>query len=225
MKNIAVVVAAGKGKRFNSRLPKQYLKINGMEIVAHAIKNFEVSKYIDGILVVVEKKYIDYVKKRIIKKYNYKKVIDVIKGGKQRYDSVYNAIEFLKKHKPENILIHDGARPFFNKELIKKIIVELKYNYACIPVKKIDFTIKKISGDFIVKTEDRNFLRTAHTPQGFNFKKISELYTQLNIKKIKPTDDAVLFEKKGLKVKIIEDEGINIKVTTKQDFKILKMLR
>lgn len=224
MKNVAVIVAAGRGKRFKGKLPKQYLKINGVEIIALAIKNFELSDYIDGVLLVVEEKYIDFVKKKIIKKYGFKKIIDVIKGGKERFDSVYNAIEFLKKYNPKNILIHDGARPFFDKDLIKKIIFQLKHCFACIPVKKIDFTVKRVSGCFVKKTEDRNSLRTAHTPQGFNYAKIAELFRKEKIKKIKPTDDAVLFEKSGIKVKIIEDEGINIKITTKQDFEILKKI-
>ncbi len=224
MKNVAIIVAAGKGKRFKSKLPKQYLKINGMEVIAHAIKNFELADDIDAILLVVEKRYIDTVKNKIVKKYGFKKVIDVLSGGKERYDSVYNAISLLKKYNPVNIFIHDGARPFFDRNLIKKIKDELKNYYACIPVKKIASTVKHIKGNFIEKTEDRNFLRIAHTPQGFNFKKFIEFYDKKVIKKIKPTDDAVLFEKKGLKVKMIEDEKMNIKITTKEDFKILKKI-
>ncbi len=224
MKNAAIIVAAGKGKRFKSKLPKQYLKINGMEVIAHAIKNFELISDIDAVLLVVEKRYIDTVKNKIVKKYGFKKVIDVVSGGKERYDSVYNAISYLKKYDPVNIFIHDGARPFFDSDLVRKIKNELKYYYACIPVKKITFTVKRIKGNFIEGTENRNFLRTAHTPQGFNFKKFIELYDEKIIKKIKPTDDAVLFEKKGLKVKIIEDEKMNIKITTREDFEILKKI-
>lgn len=224
MKNIAIIMAAGKGKRFGHNLPKQYLKFKGREIIAWAIDNFEKSKIIDGIVIVVQRQFIEFIKKRIVKKYNLKKIIDIIEGGKERYNSVYNAISFLKKYNPQNILIHDAARPFFDNRLIKKIIKELKKYPAVIPVKKINFTIKKVNGDFILTTIDRENLRTSHTPQGFRYREIFKIYNEKNIKKYRPTDEAVLFEKKGEKVRIIEDKGINIKITTKEDLKLLKKI-
>jgi 2-C-methyl-D-erythritol 4-phosphate cytidylyltransferase len=224
MKNIAIIMAAGKGKRFGHNLPKQYLKFKGREIIAWAIDNFEKSKIIDGIVIVVQRQFIEFVNKSIVKKYNFRKIIDIIEGGKERYNSVYNAIEFLKNYNPLNIFIHDAARPFFDKRLINKIIKELKKYPAVIPVKKINFTIKKVRGDFIIKTIDRENLRTSHTPQGFKYREILKIYDKKNIAKYKPTDEAVLFEKIGKKVKIIEDEGINIKITTKEDLKLLKRI-
>ncbi|MEI7542084.1 MAG: 2-C-methyl-D-erythritol 4-phosphate cytidylyltransferase [bacterium] len=216
MKNAVIVVAAGRGKRFKHKLPKQFVKVRGREILALSLDNFEKTALIDAVVLVVSAAYADYARK-MTRKYGYKKIIGIINGGTERFNSVYNAVTFLKAFGPENVLIHDGARPKAGKVLIKKILTALKKEKAVIPVNRIFATVKKVKGNYIENTIDRNTLRTAHTPQGFKYKELLKLYELSNLKSKKPTDDAAVFEAAGVRVKIIEDEEENVKVTVRKD--------
>ncbi len=224
MKHAAVIVAAGRGKRFKSALPKQYAKFRGKEILAHAALAFEKAKEIEALVIVAAKPYINKVK-GIVKKYRLKKVIAVTEGGQERFNSVKNALDFLKNHKPETVSIHDGARPFFNGPLLKKMIEMLETEHAVIPVNRVFPTVKLVYGGLVVKTLDREHLRTSHTPQCFRYSELCRLYDSKKIEKLKPTDEAFMFEAAGYKVAAVDDDVLNIKVTTKEDLKALEGLR
>jgi len=222
MKNVAVIAAAGTGRRFKGATPKQFIRVGGKEILAHTLLNFEREKSINGILVVASKKHLEYVRKNIVKKYRLKKVFDVIEGGKERYNSVFNAVKYLEKVRPDNVLIHDGVRPVFSRQVLKDVIRSLKKDVAVIPVGKITGTVKLVYGGHVVKTLDRESLRVSNTPQGFRFSVLRRFYNEKNVEKHRPTDEAAAFEKAGYKVKIIEDEGFNLKITTKEDLKLIR---
>ncbi len=221
MKNVVIVVAAGKGKRFGAAVPKQFMKVDGREILARSLDNFERAREVSGILLVVAADR-SKTAAAMIKKYGYKKITAVINGGEERFHSVYNAVKFLEKYPPENVLIHDGARPHVSKGLIGKVLKALKKDKAAIPVNRIFATVKQVKDGYITGTLDRNTLRTAHTPQGFKFKELSELYDKGSLEKIKPTDDAAVFEAAGYKVRVIEDDEENVKVTVKGDIKKIR---
>lgn len=224
MKHAAVVVAAGRGKRFKSALPKQYAKFKGKEILAHAALAFERVKEIEAVVIVAAKPFIKKVQQDIVKKHRLKKAIAVIAGGEERFNSVKNALDFLKPHAPETVSIHDGARPFFNVPLLKKMIAMLGTQHAVIPVNRVFPTVKLVYGELVVKTLDREHLRTSHTPQCFRYDELCRLYDSKNIEKLKPTDEAYMFEAAGYKVAAVDDEIPNIKVTTKEDLKTLEGL-
>ncbi len=224
MKNVAIIVAAGKGKRLGTKIPKQYIKVAGKEMLAHAIEGFEEIAGIDAVLVVVEDKYRNFVEDKIVKKYGLDKVLAVIVGGKERFTSVYNAVKYLRKINPVNVLIHDGARPLIDQSLVSKILKELNKETAVIPVKRIFATVKMIGTNYVEKTVDREFLRTSQTPQGFRYKILLKLYNRIRLDKTKPTDEGVLFERAGYRVKALEDDSFNLKITTEQDLKILKYM-
>ncbi|MCE5299709.1 MAG: 2-C-methyl-D-erythritol 4-phosphate cytidylyltransferase [Spirochaetia bacterium] len=221
MKNIAVIVAAGSGKRFKSETPKQFVKAGGREILAHAIDNFEASGAIDAIVIVVSPDYRLFTEIAIVKKYGYKKVIGVIDGGAERFNSVYNAVRFIKSCRPKNVLIHDGARPHVSQAVIKSIISALKKEKAVIPVNRIYATVKEVKNGYIKSTLNRENLRTAHTPQGFDYNTLEKLYDLKKLEKLKPTDDASVFEAAGIRVRVVEDSETNLKITVKTD--IVKM--
>jgi 2-C-methyl-D-erythritol 4-phosphate cytidylyltransferase len=223
MKNAGIVMAAGSGRRFGCRLPKQYHKINGKEIISYSGFIFEREHCIDGVLFVVGEEFVNFVKRNIVKKYKFKKVIDVIDGGKERFNSVYNAIRYLEKLNPENVLIHDGVRPFVSKGLVRKIIKELRGHKAVIPLVNIPYTLKQIKDGYISETLDRNNIKFAATPQGFKYKILKDLYKIDLINKIKPTDESYVFEKSGYKVKYLNEDERNIKITTRNDLKIMNL--
>lgn len=240
MKNIALVMAAGQGKRFKGSLsasdkasafdkssadmPKQYVKVAGREILAHAIHGVEKEPLINAIIVVVEPKYIRFVRDSIVKKYGFKKVKAVIAGGRERYHSVYNALKFVRKYSPENVVIHDGARPVFDAQALKAVLASLKCEVAVIPVTRITATVKQVNNGYVVQTVDREILRASVTPQGYKYADLLSLYSAGAIMKLKPTDEAFVFENVGFRVKVVEHEGPNIKVTTQGDIKLVEAI-
>lgn len=217
MKNSVIICAAGAGKRMNSVIAKQYLELQGKSILAHTIDAFEKSSDIDEIVIVTGKDDIDFVKEKIIKKYGYKKINAVAAGGKERQNSVYNGLAALSKD-TDIVLIHDGVRPFVSQEDIHKIVEETKIYKACVTGVRVKDTIKLCDDKGnIVSTPDRACLWAAQTPQAFEYKLINEAYKKAFDDNILGTDDSMLAERIGVKVKMIEGSYYNIKITTPED--------
>ena len=221
-KNIVIIVCSGIGKRMNSNVPKQFIKINDKPIVCYTIDKFENCNYIDEIIIVTNKEYIDYFKNSIINDYNYKKISAVIEGGKERLNSVYNGINYIKCNKDSIVLIHDGVRPFIDEKDIISIIEKTKIYDACILGVKVKDTVKICKDGFIQTTPNRENIWLAQTPQAFKYNIIKEAYEYAFNNNLFVTDDASVVENFGFKVKIIEGNYSNIKITTKEDFKFFE---
>lgn len=217
MKISAIIVAAGKGKRMGEGYNKQYILLVGKPIVAHTIEVFENVGSIDEIVLVVGKGEIDLARKDIIHKYNFKKVVKIIEGGTERQDSVYNGLKAIDVN-CNIVLIHDGARPFITGNIIEKSIKAAKDAGACVVAVRVKDTIKVVNKNMEVDyTPDRDILWAVQTPQAFEHKLLLEAYKKLRADNIKVTDDAMLVEKLGHIVKIIEGSYENIKITTPED--------
>jgi len=133
MNNYFIILASGQSKRFNSNKQKQYSLYKGKTLFIHSLEKALKSKLFKKIIIVVNNK------KEIKEKFS--KNILIIKGGKERSDSSLIALKFIKKYKPNNVLIHDAARPNFTFKLLKKLINELKKHNAVIPAIKSKDTI------------------------------------------------------------------------------------
>ena len=129
MNNFFVILAAGKSKRFNKKIAKQFYNYRNKEIIDHSIDKSLNSKLFKKIIIVTNN--LNYFKKK-----KYPSIIKVIKGGKERSDSSLNALKYLKKYKPKNVFIHDAARPNFSIKLLKNILKNLKKNKAVVPIIK-----------------------------------------------------------------------------------------
>lgn len=221
-KNIVIIVCSGIGKRMNSNVPKQFIKINDKPIVCYTIDKFENCNYIDEIIIVTNKEYIDYFKNSIINDYNYKKISAVIEGGKERLNSVYNGINYIEYNEDSIVLIHDGVRPFIDEKDIINIIEETKIYNACILGVKVKDTVKICKDGFIQTTPNRENIWLAQTPQAFKYNIIKEAYEYAFNNNLFVTDDASIVENFGFKVKIIEGNYSNIKITTKEDLKFFE---
>lgn len=221
-KNIVIIVCSGIGKRMNSNVPKQFIKINDKPIVCYTIDKFENCNYIDEIIIVTNKEYIDYFKNSIINDYNYKKISAVIEGGKERLNSVYNGINYIEYNEDSIVLIHDGVRPFIDEKDIINIIEETKIYNACILGVKVKDTVKICKDGFIQTTPNRKNIWLAQTPQAFKYNIIKEAYEYAFNNNLFVTDDASVVENFGFKVKIIEGNYSNIKITTKEDLKFFE---
>ncbi|MDE6182266.1 MAG: 2-C-methyl-D-erythritol 4-phosphate cytidylyltransferase, partial [Eubacteriales bacterium] len=130
-KNIVIIPCSGTGKRMGSNIPKQFLELEGKPIICHTIEKFEKCEKIDEIMIVISKEYEEYFKKEILEKNNFKKVFNIVLGGEERFNSVYNGLCSIK-NKESIVLIHDGVRPFIKIEQIEKIIKETKLHKACV---------------------------------------------------------------------------------------------
>ena len=212
MNNYFILLAAGKGNRFNPNKPKQYFDYKGKMLIHHSIDKALKSKLFNKIVIVTSNRY-----KKKFKKYNKKQLLFVV-GGKERKDSSFNALKKIKKYNPTNVLIHDAARPNFSIKLLKNLIKKLKKNHAVIPYVNSTDSIKyKIKNKKI--NLDRKKIYLTQTPQAFKFKKLYEL--SLN-KAGEVTDEATLFINNNINVKFILGENQNNKITYQKDLQILK---
>ena len=166
--NIALIVFGGKGERISSQVPKQFIKINGKDLVGYTIETFERHPLVDSILLVAPKDYLTYTKNLVLTSRFYK-VIDVVAGGDNRQESVRNGLNALKCHDNDNILIHDGDRPLVSDALITTCLRELRKHNALIPVIKSEDALKEVSNSGRKITKD-NINYDIQTPQGFIFK-------------------------------------------------------
>ena len=223
----AIVLAAGSGSRMKSKTKKQFMEIKGKPVIWYSLFEFEKSK-VDEIILVTGKEDIDYCKKEIVEKYNLKKIKNVVAGGSERYESVYNG---LKEVTGNIVLIHDGARPLINNEIIERSIEGTIKSDACVVGVPVKDTIKRANkeGD-IIDTPNRSELWITQTPQSFKtdlvkmaYKKMKEELekgnTTLNI-----TDDAMVVEEFTTnQVRFVQGDYKNIKVTTPEDIDIAEL--
>ena len=217
--NGVVIVAAGTGSRMNMGINKQFIKLEGKEIIAYTIEKFYNNSNIEDIVVVVKEDESEFFKKEILDKYNFKNV-KIAYGGKERQDSVYNGLKLLHE-KCDVVLIHDGARPFVSDKIIDKSIEEAKEHKAIVVGVPVKDTIKVIDNDKnIVDTPNRSVLWAVQTPQTFDYNILIDAYKDAFKNKFYGTDDAMLVERIGYKVKMLEGSYNNIKITTQEDLNI-----
>ncbi|MCC2790225.1 2-C-methyl-D-erythritol 4-phosphate cytidylyltransferase [Eubacterium ventriosum] len=223
----AIVLAAGSGSRMKSKTKKQFMEIKGKPVIWYSLFEFEKSR-VDEIILVTGKEDIDYCKKEIVEKYNLKKIKNVVAGGSERYESVYNG---LKEATGNIVLIHDGARPLINNEIIERSIEGTIKSDACVVGVPVKDTIKRANKEgYIIDTPNRSELWITQTPQSFKtdlvkmaYKKMKEELekgnTTLNI-----TDDAMVVEEFTTnQVRFVQGDYKNIKVTTPEDIDIAEL--
>jgi 2-C-methyl-D-erythritol 4-phosphate cytidylyltransferase len=223
LKCTVIIPAAGKGKRMNQDKSKQYIELDNKPILAYTIEVFEECNKINDIILVVGKEETDYCRKEIVDKYNFKKVIYILEGGRERQDSVYEGIKKVPKDS-DIVLIHDGARPFIGDNEIEETINNgIKYS-ACVLGVRVKDTIKVVDEDQnIIDTPTRNNLWSIQTPQTFKKELITSAYESAQKDNYIATDDSMLVEKySNIKVKIVEGLYSNIKITTPEDLIIAK---
>lgn len=215
MTTVAIVPAAGSGKRLRSKNKKPFILLKGRPLIAYALEALDSSRSIDSIIIASEAGSIGRLK-GIIKKYGFKKVVRIVKGGTTRFGSVRNCFNAIASP-CDIVLIHDGARPFPEERIIRDSIALAKKFGACVTALRSTDTIKLVGKkNFIEKTLDRKKLWKAQTPQAFRYGLFKKAL--IGIKDVERlTDDACIFERAGKKVKILECSARNIKITTKED--------
>lgn len=211
----AIIPAAGSGKRMGGDRSKQYLAIGEKPILVETLMVFNESPHIDEIILVSPPADIDLMEK-LLKKYDLAKVSKIVKGGKERQDSISNGLDALDRSSSV-VLVHDGVRPFISDEIIKELIDTVNQYGAAIAAVPVKDTVKKVLDTSITGTVPRENLWLAQTPQAFSAKVIIDAYANAREKGIRGTDDASLVEAMGLDVKIVMGSYENIKITTPED--------
>ena len=219
----AIILAGGYSRRMNLRLPKQLAKIDNKPILAYSIDAFEKCRQIDSIILAVHKKYILKFR-NLIKKYAYKKIEQLVIGGKTRQQSVFNALR--ETNNCDYVVIHDGVRPFVTQRVILRVIKAVKrFGAVTCAVKVVDTMVEAKQG-FIDSVHCRDRLWHLQTPQAFKFDLVLQAHQNSRAKRIfDASDDAQLLLGLKRKVKLIEGSYKNIKITTKSDLLLAKRLK
>ena len=212
-----ILLAAGNSKRLESSTPKPFNIVNNKTLLEHSINAFKNFTEIKKIIIVYNKKH-----KKYLGKLKLNKTLKIV-GGKTRQESTYKALLKIRRMGCKKVLIHDSARPFPSKELIKNIIHKLKKNHAVVPIIKINDATKRAEKNIIFKNIERNSLKFAQTPQGFTFSKILEKHRD-NINE-SFDDDSALFTNYGEKVLAVNGSKANLKITDKEDLDIFRSLK
>lgn len=230
-KYAAIVLAAGRGKRMNSTIPKQYLLLEGKPVLYYSLLAFE-NSMVDEIILVTGKEDVSYCQKEIAEKYNFQKIKAIIAGGKERYHSVFCGLQELEKQKSaaEYVMIHDGARPFVNDAIIERCAESVEKYKACVAGMPVKDTIKIADSSlFAAQTPNRSDVWMVQTPQVFARSLIHNAYKEIIAREeageeISVTDDAMVVETMtDCKVKMVPGSYENIKITTPEDLQIAKV--
>ncbi len=218
----AIVLAAGRGARMESKIQKQYMVLDGKPLIYYALLAFENSA-VDHIVLVTGAGEEEYCREEIVKPYDFSKVTAIVSGGKERYHSVYEGLKAAEGS--DYVLIHDGARPCVTPKVIQAAIEGVREAKACVVGMPVKDTIK-IADDleYAVSTPNRSKLWLIQTPQAFSYSLVRQAYEALferedNLEGI--TDDAMVVEQMtAQRVKLIRGSYKNIKVTTPEDLTI-----
>ena len=220
----AIIVAAGKGTRMKGTMRKQYLDLSGRPVLAHSIMAFDSCSLIEEIYLVVPKEDVEYCQKNILSLLDLKNQINLVHGGAERQNSVYNGLQSITKN-TETVVIHDGVRPFIQPKDIKICIFGAKKYGACILGTPASDTLKRVDKTDIVETTlPRENIWLAQTPQAFQYDLILKAHETARRDGYVGTDDASLVERLGKDVKIIDSGRFNIKITNKEDLAVVKAM-
>lgn len=228
LKAIVLIPAAGSGRRMGTATSKQYLQLHGKPLLAHTIALFDQHPLVEAIYPIVPEDDSDYCRREILDKYRFTRVRRLVTGGKERQDSVRNGLKALAEDgydQPERpILIHDGARPLFNPNLLPALLDDISAGGACIVAVPAKDTIKQVIQGQIVASPLRDQLWQAQTPQGFRFDILHKAFQQQDCNSVPATDDAALVAAAGYRVRVLAGEDRNIKITTPVDLLIATAL-
>ena len=223
MKIFVIIPAGGKGIRSGTKIPKQYLKINGKELIVYTVEVFQRNKIVDEIIISAEKGYYKKLK-NIVKKYKLSKVSSIAEGGKERQDSVYNALLSISSAKPGDLVaVHDAARPLLPQNVLTNVLMTAKEKgNAVVCIKAKDTLIKGKTK--VEEYLNRDEVYYVQTPQIFRYKDLKKAMDEAYKGNYYGTDESMLLNRIGIKVNIVEGSDFNFKVTSEEDIKLVEKL-
>ena len=210
---LALILAAGRGERFGSETPKQYLSLGGQPLLRHCVTNLARHPAISGVRVVFDPHDLTHYGAAV----DGVAVMEPVPGGASRQESVRLGLESLADLKPDNVLIHDGARPFCESALVDRVLGGLASHDGAIAALPVVDTLKRANErDAVSETLDRSRIWRAQTPQGFLYRPILHAHHAVACRD-DLTDDAAVAELAGLDIALVLGAEDNLKVTTLDD--------
>jgi 2-C-methyl-D-erythritol 4-phosphate cytidylyltransferase len=217
MRVVALIPAAGRGRRMGSEKPKAILPLGGIPLLTHTLQKFEACSQVDEILALVPAGEVPLLADEIFCRAGLKKVSRILAGGPERQDSVYLGLKAIEG-KADLVIIHDGARPFASPELIERALSETRRYKAVVVGLPASDTIKEVSAQSrVLRTLQRSRLWVIQTPQSFEYGLITEAHEKAREDGFYGTDDASLVERLKIPVRIIEGSRFNLKISTPED--------
>ena len=214
MKVGAIIPAAGRGKRIGASVPKQFLEIQGRPLLHHTLTVFASCKLIDYVVLVMPRADVDEMGEDWLNKYEI--VREVVVGGEQRQDSVYNGFNSLEKG-TDIVVVHDGVRPFTTPQMITATVEAAQQHGAAITAIPVSDTVKQAADGFVKQTVSRDGLWRVQTPQAFQYGLLQQAFKKAKKDSYYGTDEGSLVEYLGERVKIVPGSELNIKITRKED--------
>ncbi|MCX6174473.1 MAG: 2-C-methyl-D-erythritol 4-phosphate cytidylyltransferase [Ignavibacteriales bacterium] len=229
MKVFAIIPSGGSGLRMNNppclpdrQVPKQYIRINGKEIIAYTLEVFQKCESIDEIIISACKDYFDLLR-TIKNNYSFSKISKIVEGGDERQHSVLNALKSTNAKDNDLIVVHDAVRSLLPNDILIKSIETAKISgSAVVAIKAKDTLIKGM--DSVVSYIDRQDVYYAQTPQVFQYKILLDAMNQAEKENFIGTDESMLVQRAGYKVKIVEGSSLNFKITNKDDIKLFELI-
>ena len=220
MKTFAIIPAAGKSRRSGQLTPKQYIKFAGKELIVYTLEVFQKNKSVNEIIVAVHPDYFALLEK-VRKKYKLTKISKIVKGGKERQDSVYNALLSIDADQNDLVAVHDAARPLLpQKVLTNAILTANKKGNALVCIKAKDTLVK--GTDIVDSYVDREEVFYVQTPQVFRYKDLMRAMEAGYAADFFATDESMLIKNLGLKINIVNGSISNFKITTEDDLEFLQ---
>jgi 2-C-methyl-D-erythritol 4-phosphate cytidylyltransferase len=221
--NVAIIAAAGQGKRMAGMRPKQFLELAGTPIIIHTLKAFERCDSIQEMVVVAAAEEVDGLR-QLARKYDLQKIMAVVQGGATRAESVRNGLYALNEADSDIVAVHDGVRPFVTADEISRTLEAAKLEGAAILVSTPVDTVKEVRDGVVVKTLNRAGLRNALTPQCFDYKLLRRAYEGTDASDPALTDESSLVERLGVRIAIVEGSSSNIKITQPEDLVVAEAI-
>ena len=213
----AIIVAAGAGKRFGEM--KQFAYLRAKPVLEWTLEKFEAHAEVDAVVLVLpDEQDLKHYRMR------YAKIVDIVRGGDRRQDSVWQGFRIIGAAAPEVVLVHDGARPLVGADLISRVIAAARADGAAVPVLPVEDTIKEVRDGRVAGTLDRTLLVRAQTPQGFRYGVLKKALEAARRDRFYGTDEAALAERIGIPVTALPGDPRNIKITAPVDIPIAEAL-
>ena len=222
MRIFAVIPAGGKGTRSGFNIPKQYLKINGKELIAYTLGVFQKNRSVDEIIISADPFYFKLLEK-IKKKYSISKLTGFVEAGKERQDSVYNGLNSLSASTGDIVIVHDAVRPLLPARVLSDAIKTAKENGNAVVCLKAKDTLIR-GNDLVEDYLPREEVCYVQTPQIFEYSVLKKAMDKAFKDEFRGTDESMLVQRLNEKINIVEGSVFNFKVTSKDDIKLLSRL-
>jgi 2-C-methyl-D-erythritol 4-phosphate cytidylyltransferase len=220
LRTVAIIPAAGFGLRMGGAIPKQFRPLGGQPLLVHSLRVFQSSPVIHAVVLAVPDADLHYCRTEIVNPHGFTKVTHVVDGGKERQDSVRQALAAVEEG-VDLVVIHDAVRPFVTETMVKQVVEAAALDGAAIIALPMRDTVKQVGANRLIdQTIDRKPLWLAQTPQAFRREWLDEAHKKAQAEGLAATDDAFLIEWMGHPVRVVEGSGENIKVTRPEDLVI-----